>query len=115
MSREIEHVDRPRLIVPDEDAGRAWHALVELARDFRVVRFRRGLPPKAAHVVGGAGERWYVEVRGFGRHIIGEGATPEYAVQWVLSAAKQVRASMTACDAQGCVREYGHEGECWFR
>lgn len=91
MSREVEHVERPDILVADRDYGRAWLALVELARDYRVVRLRRGLPPKAAAKVGGEGERWYCEVKGFGRHFIGEGATPEGAVQWVANAVRQVK------------------------
>lgn len=113
--KEIEHVDRPDILVADRDYGRAWLALVDLVRNFRVVRIRKGLPPKAAVQVGGAGERWYCEVRGFGRHVIGEGATPEGAVQWVANAARQVQQSLTACDTEGCVREYLHPGEHEYR
>jgi hypothetical protein len=88
VSREIEHVERPDILVADRDAGRAWLALVELARNHKVVRLRKGLPPRAAS--GGVGEKWYLEVRAFGRHFIGEGATPEGAVQWVANAVRQI-------------------------
>jgi len=93
--KEIEHVERPDILVADRDAGRAWLALVELARNHEVVRLRRGLPPKAAVKVGGPGERWYLEVKAYGRHFVGEGATPEGAVQWVANAVRLVHGRIT--------------------
>lgn len=96
MPPEIEHVERPGLVVvPELELGRLYLKLCGLIRNHGVVRLRKGLPPRAAAAVGGKGELWFCEVHAYGRHFIGEGETLEHAIGWVVSAVAAVHDRIT--------------------